>query len=199
MYLREGSGELVNCTVYGNTSSNIGGALGVYGTASAGATLDIVSSTITANKVKSTMASGGGVYSNSLFGTINVYNTIVSGNTKGATGTENVSDVDGVAGFAGSKWYTIASTQVFDGDGNAVGGATFDFASMLGPLANNGGETSTVKLIGSGNPALTNGMNDVQLTELGNTLSTAVPASIIAFDQTGESRSGKAYIGATVK
>lgn len=199
VYLREGSGELVNCTVYGNTSSNIGGAVGVYGTASAGATLDIVSSTITANKIKSTTASGGGLYSNSLFGTINVYNTIISGNTKGATGTESVSDVDGVAGFAWSKRYTIASEQVFDGDGNAVGGATFDFASMLGPLTNNGGETSTVKLTGSSNPALTNGMNDVQLTELGNTLSTSVPASIIAFDQTGESRSGKAYIGATVK
>lgn len=199
IYLREGTGELVNCTVYGNTSSAIGGGIGVYGTASAPASLDMVSTTVSGNKVKSATASGGGVYSNSLFGTINVYNSIISGNTKGATGTEGVSDVDGVNGYAWSKKYTIAADQVFDDAGNVVPAATFDYMTMLGALADNGGATRTIKLIGSGNPALTLGMTEAQLIDLGNALPVLVPASIIGFDQTGESRSSKPYIGATVK
>jgi hypothetical protein len=199
IYLREGTGVLVNCTVYGNTASNIGGGIGVYGTASAAASLDIVSTTVSANKVKSATASGGGVYSNSLFGTINVYNSIISGNTKGVTGTETFSDVDGVAGYAWNKRYTIAGDQVFDDAGNAVASTTFDFATMLGPLTDHGGATRTMKLTGSNNPALTLGMTQTQLTDLGNTFPITIPGEIIGFDQTGESRNGKPYIGATVK
>lgn len=188
LYLREGTGELVNCTVYGNTASNIGGGIGVYGTAAAPASLDVVSCTISGNQVKSATAGGAGLYSNSLFGTINVYNTIISGNTKGATGTEAASDVEGVAGFTWGKHNTLVGNE-----------ASFDVATMLGPLTNNGGHTRTMKLTGSNNPAFTDGMTEAELTTLGTTLSTPVPADIITFDQTGESRNGKPYIGATVR
>jgi hypothetical protein len=198
IYLREGSGEMVNCTLYGNTASNIGGGIGVFGTTTAPATLDLVSTTITANKVKGS-ANGAGLYVNALFCTINIYNSIISGNTKGATGTETASDIEGVAGFTWSKKNAIVGNQVFNSTGTAVSGSTFDFATMLGALTSNGGNTRTVKLQGTGNPALTNGMAVSELTTLGATLSTAVPADIIGFDQTGESRASKPYIGATVK
>ena len=55
------------------------------------------------------------------------------------------------------------------------------------------------KLGGSGNPAMTLGMTDAQLTDVGNALATPVASEITAYDQTGMSRSGKNFIGATVR
>lgn len=201
VYLREGTGILVNCTVYGNTASNIGGGVGAYGTASAPASLTIISSTITGNKIKHASAKGAGVYVNATAAnaTLNIYNSIVSGNTAGATGTENVSDVDGAAGFAWTKKYTVASNQVFDNNGVAIAGATFDFATMLGAFTNNGGGTNTCLLLGANNPAKANGMSTNDLITLGNTLTPSIPAEIITYDQIGGSRSGKPYLGACVK
>ena len=77
IYLREGNGELVNCTVHGNTSSGIGGGIGVYGTAAAPANLQIISSTVTGNMVKSTSALGGGLYMNAADVTVNIHNSII--------------------------------------------------------------------------------------------------------------------------
>ena len=201
VYLREGTGELVNCTIYGNTSSNIGGGVGAYGTASVPATLTIISSTITGNRIKHATAKGAGVYINAVAAnaTVNIYNSIVSGNTAGPTGTENVSDVDGAVGFAWTKKYSAVTNQVFDNNGIAVAGATFDFATMLGTLANNGGETNTCLLSGSNNQGKANGMSTGDLTTLGNSFTPVIPSEIITRDQTGLSRSGKLYIGACVK
>lgn len=200
IYVREAVGELVNCTVYGNTASNIGGGIGVVGSASIPATLNLLSCTITANKVKSGSAGGAGVMINAASGvTVTVRNSIISGNTKGTIGTENPSDIEGATGFTYSKSYSIVGTQVFDANGNALSGAVFDYATMLAPLANNGGNTRTVKLSGSGNPALSNGMTAAQLSTAGASFSLPVPESIAAFDQTGESRISKPYVGATVK
>lgn len=196
IYLREGSGELVNCTITGNTASNIGGALGVFGTAAAPSNLQIISSTITGNQVKSTSALGGGVYLNAVDVTVSVYNSIISGNTRGVTGTGTVSDIEGVTNSVWTKKSSIISSQVFDFNGTVVAGATFDATTMLGPLTNNGGSLATMKLLGSGNPALTNGMSVSQLTTLGASLATPVPTTIITNDQIGSSRATKAYIGA---
>ncbi len=201
IYLREGTGMLVNCTVYGNTASNIGGAVGAYGTASAHATLTVISSTITGNMIKHATATGAGIYMNAAAAnaTLNIFNTIVSGNTAGTSGTENISDVAGAAGFGWSKKYTVVSNEVFDQNGTTVSGATFDFTTMLGAFANNGGETNTCVLSGNNNPAKTNGMSTGDLATLGSSFSPAVPAGIMTYDQTGEDRSGKPYIGACVK
>lgn len=196
IYLREGNGELVNCTVYGNTASNIGGGIGVYGTAAAPANLQLISSTVTGNMVKSTSALGGGIYMNAADVTVNISNSIVSGNSRGAIGTGTVSDVEGVAAAGWTKKASVIGGQVFDINAVAISGATFDFVTMFGPLANNGGNLSTIKLLGTGNPAITNGMSSVELTSLGASLATAVPASIISFDQIGGSRSGKMHMGA---
>lgn len=200
VYLREGKGNLVNCTVYGNTCSGAGGGIGVYGTASAPATLNIISTTITGNKAIGA-GNGGGIYVNatSANAVVTLYNSILSGNTGGPGGTENVSDAGGAAGYALGKKYSVVSAQVFDANEALVAGATFDFASMLGALSNNGGATSTCKLTGSGNPAKQNGMSNAQLIELGNGITPAIPGEVIAYDQTGTSREGKSYIGSCVK
>lgn len=199
IYLREGSGELVNCTIYGNTSSNIGGGVGVYGTAAAPANLQIISCTITGNMIKSTSALGGGVYMNAADVTVNIHNSIISGNSRGATGTGTASDVEGVAAAGWTKKSSIIGSQVFDANAVVIAGANFDFATMLGLLANNGGNMQTVKLLGTGNPAFANGMTSAELTTLGGSLPTQVPASIISFDQIGSSRAGKAQMGAIVQ
>lgn len=200
VYLREGKGNLVNCTVYGNTCSGAGGGIGVYGTASAPATLNIVSTTITANKAIGA-GNGGGIFVNatSANAVVTLYNSVLSGNTGGPGGTENVSDAGGAAGYALGKKYSVVSTQVFDANEALVAGATFDFASMLGGLSDNGGATSTCKLTGSGNPAKQNGMSHAQLIELGNGISPAISGDVMANDQTGASREGKLYIGSCVK
>ena len=78
----------------------------------------------------------------------------------------------------------------------AIAGANFDFATMLGALTNNGGNLATVKLLGTPNPAVTNGMTAAELTTLGASLATPVPAAIISFDQIGGNRSGKTRMGA---
>lgn len=198
VYLREGTGELVNCTIHGNTSSNIGGGIGVFGTAAAPANLQIISSTVTGNMVKNASALGGGLYMNAADVTVNIHNSIISGNTRGATGTGTASDVEGVAAAGWTKKSSVIGSQVFDFNAVAISGATFDFATMLGSLANNGGGMSTVKLSATGNPAVTNGMTSSQLTTLGASLPTQVPASIISFDQIGNTRSGKTHMGSLV-
>lgn len=196
VYLREGNGEFVNCTITANTASNIGGGIGVYGTAAAPANLQIISSTITANQIKNGSALGGGLYLNAVDATVNIYNSIVSGNTRGTSGTGTASDVEGVAGSAWTKKSTVISGQVFDFSGATVTGASFDPASMLGTLTNNGGSMPTIKLTGTSNPAMTNGMTTAQLTTLGASLATPVPSTIIINDQLGASRATKTYIGA---
>lgn len=200
-YVREGSrGEFVNCTVFGNTSSNIGGGIGIYGTASAPTVVSIISNTISGNKIKNATAKGGGIYVNAAAAnaTLNIYNSIISGNTIGVTGTENISDVDGAVGYAFSKKQTVVSNQVFDNNGTASG-LTFEFAAMLGAFANNGGVTKSCLLTGANNPAKTSGMSTNDLATLGGTFSPAIPSEIISADQIGGSRNGKPYIGACVK
>ncbi len=201
VYLREGTGRLVNCTIHGNTSSANGSGIGVYGTAAVPGVLDVISCTITGNKAISATGKGAGIFvnANATNSVVNLYNTILSGNTAGATGTEGVSDIDGAAGYAYGKKYTVVSAQVFDTNGNVVAGASFDYASMLGALADNGGDTKTCLLLGATNPAKSNGMSVSDLTSLGGGYSPAVPTSVVTADQLGESRNGKPYIGACVK
>lgn len=103
VYLREVTGELVNCTIHGDTSSNNGGGIGVFGTAAAPANLHIISSIVTGNMVKNASALGGGLYMNAADVTVNIHNSIISGNTRGTTGTGTASDVEGVAAAGWTK------------------------------------------------------------------------------------------------
>ena len=91
----------------------------------------------------------------------------------------------------------VEGADVYDLNGGKVA-TPFDPATMLGPLADNGGKTKTIALTGSSNPALTNGMPVSALTALGLGYTSEIPEEVIAYDQRGVSRSGKTAIGAWV-
>jgi len=182
IYHRDNSkAVLVNCTVYGNSATGLGGGIHTHG----GSTIDIISSAITANN-----GDGGGL-NNTAGCTMNIYNTIVSGNVKDGAPSDVVGDV--------GRRQSVVGTEVTDADGAVVGGASFDAATMLGALADNGGHTESVVLQGDNNPAVDNGMTATELSAVGNSLSLAVPEEVTSVDQTGASRADKKTIGAVVK
>ena len=80
-----------------------------------------------------------------------------------------------------------------------VAGSSFDPATMLGPLAGNGGPTQTCLLLGADSPARTLGMPYVDLSALGQDFDPQIGPEITGFDQTGLSREGTSAMGACVK
>ena len=180
-----------NCTFSGNRGGN-GGAISAFGSAAAPCKVDIISCTITGNTAKT---SGGGVDIANTSATVRMYNTIVSGNTASVTANSDIF-LDGGSNFA-EKMCNVEGADVYDLNGGKVA-TPFDPATMLGPLADNGGKTKTIALTGSSNPALTNGMPVSALTALGLGYTSEIPEEVIAYDQRGVSRSGKTAIGAWV-
>lgn len=180
IYHRNNSvGQLVNCTIFGNSGTGNGGGICTHDKA----VLDIISSTISGNS----SLTGGGIFNTSGC-TVNLHNSIVSNNE----GT--IRDISGVL----LKKQTIVADKVYDQDETEVAGALFNASTMLGDLADNGGYTKTCKLIGSDNPAITLGMSNTGLSILGASLNPVVKEEIIGFDQRGKNRSGKKCIGAYV-
>ncbi|MDL5514939.1 right-handed parallel beta-helix repeat-containing protein [Arenibacter sp. M-2] len=175
---------LVNCTVYGNTTTAAPG-LGAAVHTHDNSTIDIVSSTITAN----TGGNGGGI-NNTAGCTINLYNSIIAGNI----GDGAASDIVGDVGYE----YSIIGSDVFGEDGVQLTGEVFDASTMLEAMADNGGNTQTCKLVGDGNPARTNGMNVTQLQVLGINFSPAVPDDFSTNDQIGKDRAGNTVMGALI-
>lgn len=186
-YGRAGSvGVMVNCTLFGNkTASNAdGGAINLHG----GGMLDVISSTITANSART----GGGIRCQANC-TINLINSIVSGNKATIEGN----DISTVGKSTYS--HTIMGTKIYDAQGVEISASTiFDYTTMLLPLADNGGTTQTCLLIGENNPARTHGMSQMQLTALASTYSPELSAELISKDQIGNSRSDCSTIGALV-
>lgn len=178
---------IVNSTFYGNTGGS-GAGICLYGATGKNAKLDIISSTIASNNAYN---NGGGVEVANAFATLNIYNSIISGNTANVSG----SDLLGAAGV----FNTINATKVYDAEGNEISGLTFDAATMLGALTNNGAKGETCQLLGGdSNPATTKGMNSADLQTLGTGYTPAIDADIITKDQNGKSRTGKTSIGAVV-
>lgn len=197
-YGRENSeAVMVNCTVSGNyttSASNTGAGVCLYANATK-SKLDLISCTITNNISAGTADAAGGVRINDANCTLNIYNTIISGNiSNGTTG-----DIYGPATATYTKSFTIISNKVYDNSGIEVAGKVFDYTTMLAPLAKNGGQTSTCLLTGENNPAVTLGMSSAQLLILGIGYDPMIAEGIITFDQTGLTRSGKTTIGACVK
>ena len=193
IYVREnGNLVIVNSTVYGNHAGK-GGGIAVFGSAAKASKTVIVSCTIAGN-TNVTADSGPGIQQVNAYGAVEVYNTLVAGNSQG--GVE-----DNVV-WAGSN-YKVASTiignTVYNADGGVVAGASFDPVSMLSPLNDNGGVTKTCVLTGDGNPARQYGMSASDLKILGETLDPAFGEAISTVDQIGGSRTGKTVIGAVVK
>ncbi len=204
-YGRENSeGVMVNCTVAGNTTTattaaNTGAGICLYtgttGVATKAVKLDIINSTITNNSSVATGDLGGGIRVNDQYCTLNIYNSIVSGNTVGATGSKVVGDIALLNSATYTKKNTVMSDKIYDAFGTEISGQTFDFTTMLGELADNGGSSKTCQLLGASNPAKALGMNSSALISLGANQTPVIPESIIAYDQLGNSRTGN-VIGA---
>ena len=188
-----------NTTISGNSvnpehATLNGGGIAVYGKAAKPSKAVIVSCTIAGNTTV-TAGNGAGLQQAAVGGAIEVYNTLISGNTTDGA-------ADDVAWFKDAS-YKVANSiiggTVYNADGMAVAGAAFDPASMLSPLGDNGGATKTCVLLGDANPARQYGMSASELKILGETLDPAFGEAVSAIDQTGASRTGKTVIGAVVK
>ena len=189
IYIRNGSQvQVVNCTIYGNESNGNGAGIALHTTtAFTGTSVDVINSTITNNHSLLLDNSTAGIFALTTGCAVNVYNSIISGNT--AIGTANA-DLAVTSGTTLVTKSSIAGDLVFDNDGGLATDVSFNHETMLDTLANNGGITETVQLLldNSVNPAKTHGMSAENLITLGNTLNPVVPENIIAFDQLGNSR-----------
>jgi CSLREA domain-containing protein len=145
---------LINSTVSGNSvvgDSSIGGGVFVFNIAK------LINSTITGNTASNN--NGSGVTGGSS-GNITVANTIIAGNGPGGNGPD----------VGGSFFTPVFTSQGHNLIGNADGVTSFNVTgdqignsgaplnAQLGPLANNGGPTSTHALL-AGSPALDAGSN----------------------------------------
>lgn len=157
VYSREYSETvLVNCTVHGNTGGN-GGGIALYGASGKESKMTLVSCTVTGN---TSLFVGGGVEFTP-YTTMNVYNTVVSGNTAANGGDDLVGTNTALAATANLPAvlsYAVNGSVVYGAGKVVVAGSSFDPATMLGPLAGNGGSTQTCLLLGTDNPARTLGM-----------------------------------------
>lgn len=184
-YAREHSvSVIVNSTFYGNTGGH-GAGISLYGTATGASRMTIISSTITRNNAYN---NGGGVEITANT-TLNVFNTIISGN-QAANGND-------VYGNGSDLSYSVLGSRILDANGDDVPGQSFDAETMLGHLADNGGETKT-SLLTASSPAATLGMTASALEALGATLTPAITPEVIASDQNGKSRTGKTAMGAAI-
>lgn len=130
-----GNTTLTNSTVSGNTSKFSGGIQ-----IDRGGVLNLTNSTITNNSASSTSdgAAAGGVVA---FGTVNVKNTIIAGNTQSVSpdvrGFFTSQGYNLIGNTTGSSGFSAANNDIL----NPAGGA------MLGALADNGGKTDTHALL----------------------------------------------------
>ena len=165
--------EITNSTISGNTAERDGGGLYIYGyNYSAPTHIEITNSTITGNTADSDDSAGGeggGIYNYNYGGDVELtlFNTIVAGNVKG-TAAPTDSDIE----FDNGGNLEAASANNLIGDPNTAGGLTngpnnnivgigggvIPIASILAPLADNGGPTLTHALV-PGSLALNNGDN----------------------------------------
>ncbi len=189
IYAREKSKfVIVNSTFYGNNNNGtaFGAGISLYGLSS----VDLVSSTVFKNEggAGNTASIGGaGIYNNPAHAnTLNIYNSIVSGNEG------SLIDVGGVNNPRSSA----IGSGVFDYDGNLVSGKSFDFTTSFKPFAGYGGFGKTLPLINEANVASQSGMSNLQLQVLAANLS--LESSLLTIDQNAKSRSGKLAMGAAI-
>lgn len=125
-----------NCTFSGNTTPDQGGA--IYNTSAA--SLIVLHSTFTLNSG----GNGGGIFSSA---TLTLYQSIVAGNSSGATGdVSNTGTMTSLGfNFIGNNLDSASSFPVGfpNGNNDYVGTSGSVLDPDLGPLANNGGPTLT--------------------------------------------------------
>ncbi|MDO9634280.1 MAG: right-handed parallel beta-helix repeat-containing protein [Paludibacter sp.] len=192
IYVRDGSQvQVVNCTIYGNESNGNGAGIALHtsNVTTLPNTLEVISSTITGNKSLLLNPSTAGIFALTAGCTINIHNSIVSGNT--ALGANNHDAAVTSTSVLTPKKSTIG-VKMYDGDAVEVADKSFIAATMLDALANNGGATQTCKLLldEETNTAFTMGMTSAALQSLGGILTPAVPDNIVMYDQLGNQRAG---------
>lgn len=189
MYLRENSNTLiVNTTIADN--SGRGSVCAVYGTSSYPSQCVLVNSTISGNTSTEGFTAG---FHQGKTSTLKVYNSVVSGNTSsGFKGISMGNDVD-VISEEKSEYigYSISNTSLWADNSSTAN--QFDPATMIGAQTN-----GVCALIGTSNPAKTEGMTVAQLQAITLGWGKGIEASELAVDQKGNARTGKvmgAYVG----
>ncbi|MGA2158242.1 MAG: choice-of-anchor U domain-containing protein [Dehalococcoidia bacterium] len=141
--------DMTNCTVYGNQTT--GGPPSAGGVYNSTGTVNLVNSTIVGNGVADHINSAGGFYNEP--GNAYFLNTIIAGNISATIGHNNGYTM--LANRMHSKGYNIDSenscyfTQSTD---------QINTNPLLGPLQNNGGQTSTMAIT-TDSPAFNKGTN----------------------------------------
>ena len=189
-YGRENSfSVIVNTTFYGTDAGNA--PIAIYGEGVTDTEAYIISCTVTGNKSSSPDVCSGIAQASSK---VKVYNSIVSGNKGGQDGIWAVESSMNVLIDQRTETvsYSINAEKVF-GDADVMSGLLFDPEKMLGKASN-----GVVPLIGSGNPALTNGMTADQLKSIKSGREPEIDETEVVKDQKGNPRTGKvmgAYVG----
>ena len=194
IYTREyGNVVIINSTVYGNHCGR-GAGIAVHGTAAAPSKTYVINCTVAGNS-DIDVNYGPGLLQNAAPATIEVYNTLIAGNTE-ADGTESNVKLQSSNNKIVSS---IVGSTVYDAEGAAIPGVLFEFAKMLGTLADNGGATQSCVLLGDNNPARQYGMTVAELENLCAGLDPIFGKVLGTIDQLDASRDGKTVIGAVVK
>ena len=189
-YGRENSfSVIVNTTFYGTDAGNA--PIAIYGEGVTDTEAYIISCTVAGNKSSSPDVCSGIAQASSK---VKVYNSIVSGNKGGHDGIWAVKSSmnEIIDQRTETVSYSINAEKVF-GDDDVMSGLLFDPEKMLGKASN-----GVVPLIGSGNPALTNGMTADQLKSIKSGREPEIDETEVVKDQKGNPRTGKvmgAYVG----
>ena len=189
-YGRENSfSVIVNTTFYGTDAGNA--PIAIYGEGVTDTEAYIISCTVAGNKSSSPDVCSGIAQVSSK---VKVYNSIVSGNKGGRDGIWAVKSSmnEIIDQRTETVSYSINAEKVF-GDDDVMSGLLFDPEKMLGKASN-----GVVPLIGSGNPALTNGMTADQLKSIKSGREPEIDETEVVKDQKGNPRTGKvmgAYVG----
>ena len=189
-YGRENSfSVIVNTTFYGTDAGNA--PIAIYGEGVTDTEAYIISCTVAGNKSSSPDVCSGIAQAESK---VKVYNSIVSGNKGGRDGIWAVKSSmnELIDQRTETVSYSINAEKVF-GDDDVMPGLLFDPEKMLGKASN-----GVVPLIGSGNPALTNGMTADQLKSIKSGRKPEIDETEVVKDQKGNPRTGKvmgAYVG----
>ena len=189
-YGRENSfSVIVNTTFYGTDAGNA--PIAIYGEGVTDTEAYIISCTVAGNKSSSPDVCSGIAQIESK---VKVYNSIVSGNKGGRDGIWAVKSSmnELIDQRTETVSYSINAEKVF-GDDVVMSGLLFDPEKMLGKASN-----GVVPLIGSGNPALTNGMTADQLKSIKSGREPEIDETEVVKDQKGNPRTGKvmgAYVG----
>ena len=189
-YGRENSfSVIVNTTFYGTDAGNA--PIAIYGEGVTDTEAYIISCTVAGNISSSPDVCSGIAQASSK---VKVYNSIVSGNKGGRDGIWAVKSSmnELIDQRTETVSYSINAEKVF-GDDDVMSGLLFDPEKMLGKASN-----GVVPLIGSGNPALTNGMTADQLKSIKSGREPEIDEKEVVKDQKGNPRTGKvmgAYVG----